>query len=168
MERISIFLVDPNQLFREGLKLLLEDCGCDVAGEARSLQEVMPLLVPGRRVDLVLMGSACGAHPAEPALGAIRAQRPHVKAVILADLDADDPPGLALRSADARLGNDLSVAMLVRGFRHVMAGESVDGSPSPGAPALAAKAPRDLWSGVRRRLRRLAAGLSIRPLLSSR
>jgi DNA-binding NarL/FixJ family response regulator len=167
MERLSIFLVDPNQLFREGMKLLLNDHDCDVAGEARSLHELTPPLVPGRRVDLVLVGSACGPRAGEAVLGAIRAHHPYIRSVFLADLDAAGPAGFDMGSADARLGSDVSVAMLVGACRHIMASSGVEIPTGGGSPALAAEGAR-AFSGMGCVLRWLAATLSIRPLVPNR
>jgi DNA-binding NarL/FixJ family response regulator len=168
MERLSIFLIDPNQLFREGLKLLLNDHDCDVAGEARSLYDLTPPLAPGRRIDVVLMGSACRAYAAEPALGAIRAHHPNVKTVILTDLGAEAAAGIALCPTDAQLGNDLSVATLVRAFGHVMAGERVGTATGEPSSTAAAEIPGTVSSWTRRILRRITAALSIGPLVANR
>src|SRR5690242_17089088 len=112
MERLYVFLIDPNQLFREGLKLLLADRNWDVAGEARSLAEVRPPLVAGP-LDLVIARPSADLGATEAALDAIRAHHPAVKAVLL-DPRRPGAPWLAFdASADAQLTTDMSAATLM-------------------------------------------------------
>jgi DNA-binding NarL/FixJ family response regulator len=123
MERQSVFLIDSNQLFREGLKLLLADRGWEIAGEARFLAEVRPPLVAGP-LDLVVARAGTDFPATEAALGAIRAHHPAVKTVLLADPHRAVALSRALVvSADAQLTTDISAATLMRALDRIMAAE---------------------------------------------
>jgi two-component system nitrate/nitrite response regulator NarL len=126
MDRLHVFLIDPNQLFREGLKRLLSDGNCIVVGEARSIREVNLALVSDRRIDLVATDFGDDTVAAKATLTAIRARHPGVKIVALAD--GNNPASLVRAmdwSLDAYLTRHMSADALVRAFALVMAGQQI-------------------------------------------
>jgi two-component system nitrate/nitrite response regulator NarL len=125
MAIINLFLVDPNQLFRDGLKRLLEERDCVVAGQASSLAAAADALAAAGPVDILVFDVAteedCGA-----VLERIRFARPAAKAVVLT---ADSGRDVLVRaigwSVDSYLTKDMSAEALVRSFELVMLGQQI-------------------------------------------
>jgi two-component system nitrate/nitrite response regulator NarL len=172
MGRIGLFLVDPNQLFREGLKRLLDGTSYVILGEARSLGEAVPLLESQSAVDLVVL-DADGQAGDEigHTIQALRSHRPGLKVVILT---ADRSRGSLQRavgwSVDSYLFKDMSPDALARSFQLVMLGQqifptklmlSMLGAPTTGqAPNTPAAAPNGLSPREVQILRHLMNGHS--------
>jgi DNA-binding NarL/FixJ family response regulator len=53
-----IFLVEPNQLFREGLRRLLQAQDCLIVGEASSLRDTLDQLAAAEPADLLVFDFA--------------------------------------------------------------------------------------------------------------
>jgi two-component system nitrate/nitrite response regulator NarL len=127
MEPTSVFLVDRNQLFREGLKRLLDPRHYPVVGEARSLGEAEVALIRERRPDLMVFDieglepDACARRLAE-----IRADAPDIKVIILTG-DGSRATFLAAigLAVDAYLFKDMSADALIRSFQVVAVGQQI-------------------------------------------
>jgi two-component system nitrate/nitrite response regulator NarL len=125
MDCIGLFLVDPNQLFREGLKHLLNGHACAVVGEARTLGEAEPVLGPPAQV-LVMDFDEEALELAAVQLPQIRAKHPHLKIVVLTAERSRDALMRAIEwSVDSYLLKDMSVEALVCSFQHVMLGQQI-------------------------------------------
>jgi two-component system nitrate/nitrite response regulator NarL len=123
---LHVFLIDPNQLFREGLKRLLSESNCVVVGEARSLREVTMSLIADQRIDLVATDFADDSAAARATLAAIRARHPNAKIVALADGQSSASLARAVDwSLDAYLTRHMSAEALVRAFALVVAGQQI-------------------------------------------
>jgi two-component system nitrate/nitrite response regulator NarL len=125
MDRIRLYLVDPNQLFREGLKRLLNDSDCAVVGEARTLGEADASC--GVLADILVMDfeeDAAGAGAMR--LEEVRARHPQLKIVILtADRSRDTLLRAISWSVDSYHLKDMSAEALICSFRHVMLGQQI-------------------------------------------
>jgi two-component system nitrate/nitrite response regulator NarL len=171
MDRLGIFLIDTNQLFREGLKRLLNEQRCAVVGEARHLEEALPQIVAGRGIDLVVFDSATAVHPdPAPALRAIREALPTVRVVVLTDDATPAGFGRAMGwGIDGYLLKDMSPEALTRSLQLAMMGQQVFPTRltvallGTGAPAVAEKpaaSPRGLSPREDQILRFLVNGAS--------
>lgn len=127
MEFTSVFLVDRNQLFREGLKRLLDPRQYPVVGEARSLGEAEVALIRDRRPGLMVFDieglepEACARRLAE-----IRVDCPDIKVIILT-ADGSRATFLAAigLAVDAYLFKDMSADALIRSFEVVALGQQI-------------------------------------------
>jgi two-component system, NarL family, nitrate/nitrite response regulator NarL len=127
MGRIGLFLVDPNQLFREGLKRLLDGASHTIVGEARSLAEAVPLLEREAALDILVLDLE--GQPAEDvgaAVQSLRARRPGLKVVILtADRSRNSLMKAIGWSVDSYLFKDMSPDALARSFQLIMLGQQI-------------------------------------------
>jgi two-component system nitrate/nitrite response regulator NarL len=127
MDHLRVFLVDPNQLFREGLKRLLDDEKYVVAGEAKSLDDALPSILAHRGIDLVVFD--CEMPEASDPAGALRAIRealPAVRIVVLTNNATRSMLGRALGwGVDAYLLKDMSPEALTRSLQLAMMGQQV-------------------------------------------
>lgn len=127
MDCIGLFLVDPNQLFREGLKRLLDSSHYAIVGEARSLDEADAVLAVDAAVDLIVLdveGQETEEHAA--ILQRIRSRYPALRVIVLT---ADRSHGALMKaigwSVDSYLFKDMSPEALVRSFQLVMLGQQI-------------------------------------------
>jgi two-component system nitrate/nitrite response regulator NarL len=127
MDCLRVFLVDPNQLFREGLKRLLDDEKCIVVGEARHLDEALPHLLASRDTDLVVFDcDSPDARDPTAAIKAIRAHLPTVKVVVLTNNVTRAVLSRAIAwGIDGYLLKDLSPPALIGSLQLVMLGQQV-------------------------------------------
>jgi two-component system nitrate/nitrite response regulator NarL len=127
MDRLGIFLIDPNQLFREGLKRLLSEQKCAVVGEAKTLEEALPEIGAGRGIDLVVFDCEApeGSNPAA-AIRTLRSALPTVRVVVLTN---NATPGLFGRAIgwgiDGYLLKDMSPEALTRSLQLVTMGQQI-------------------------------------------
>jgi two-component system nitrate/nitrite response regulator NarL len=126
MQEIHVALVERNQLFREGLRVLLERNFTSVA-EASDADEALACIDTGRaaKVDILIL-SGGGAVESLDRLDAFRQHFPKCKIVLLAE---PGPPG-ALASAmnagiDGYLSKDTSSDALVQSLILVNLGEKM-------------------------------------------
>ena len=133
MNDTKILLVDPHQLSREGLKLLLAGEGYDVVGATRSLDEARAAIEHGARPDLVLLVLGEREHIA--ALQQTRAAFADFKFVILA---TEVSPALLAQCVEtgvnACLLRDMSAAILTQSLRLVMLGQQIFPTPVAATP----------------------------------
>jgi two-component system nitrate/nitrite response regulator NarL len=127
VNRFSIFLIDPDRLFREGIKRILDDSAYETVGEARSIEEARGVLGSGERVDLVALdvGDWEAAGIGE-FLHELRARIEGVKVVVLTSDRSRGTIGKAIGwSVDAYLLKDMSPEALTRSLQLVMLGQQI-------------------------------------------
>ncbi len=120
MTNLTVFLIDPNRLFREGLKRVLDSARFTVVGEAASLHETT-----ASEADLMLIDPAAGDITPE-SFQALRATHPKIRIVVLtSELDAQHL-AVALRAgANGYLRKDIASEALMQSLTLVMMGETV-------------------------------------------
>jgi two-component system nitrate/nitrite response regulator NarL len=136
MNGTKVLLIDPHQLSREGLKLLLVGATYDVVGATRSLEEARAAIEQGLRPDLVLLVLG---HPGESqhiaALPQIRAGFADFKFVILA---TEVSPAMLAQCVEAGVNacllRDMSAAILTQSLRLVMLGQQIFPTPVAAPP----------------------------------
>jgi two-component system, NarL family, nitrate/nitrite response regulator NarL len=125
MQSTSVFLVDTNKLFREGLKALFTDGEFRITREASNLDEVLPILASEAAPELILIDPVA-ANEAVGAVKAIKAQCPESRLVLLTNhLELDIMANAILAGADGFLMKDISPEALAQSLRLVMMGEKV-------------------------------------------
>ncbi len=127
MDRVNVFLIDSNKLFREGMKRLFETTPYRVVGEAGSLREGLPSLETADEApDLILLDLANSGEDEIEALRTLRAGHPHVRVVVLAaDLCARRLSAALGAGAHGYLMKDIACEALTQSLRLVMMGEKV-------------------------------------------
>jgi DNA-binding NarL/FixJ family response regulator len=125
LEELSVLLVDDHDLFRTGLRNLLEEQGVHVVGEAPNGQTALRLaaeLAP----DVVIMDLNM------PGLSGVETTRhltgiaPLVRVVVLTiSIDDDDVMDAVMAGACGYLLKDSSIEDLITGIRAAAAGESL-------------------------------------------
>ncbi len=115
MARGNVLIIDPNQLFREGLKQLLLKAGFAVGGVGKDLAEATKKAVPSRPADLVIVTLEPGSSM-EASLDQIRLIRRSLPAVKLVALAASLSHAEFLQivrvGVDAVLTNNISIGVL--------------------------------------------------------
>jgi DNA-binding NarL/FixJ family response regulator len=127
MPSIRVSIVDPLQLPREGLRLLLAGAAYDVIGATPSLAAALADIKGGARPDLLVVVLRDSGDSFESAtLQRIRAITPECKIVLIA---SDIAPELPARAndwgANALLRSDMSGDVLTRSLRLVMHGQAI-------------------------------------------
>jgi two-component system nitrate/nitrite response regulator NarL len=124
MQMINVVLVGRNNLFRQGLRRLLDSSQFSVAGEARDLTALEALLEEGLAPDLVVAElNGCLEVDVE-SLREVRAIYPDIRVVVLAnELCLSDMARLLKAGADGYLVNDLSAEAFSLSLLLVMKGE---------------------------------------------
>jgi two-component system nitrate/nitrite response regulator NarL len=127
MGRFGLFLIDPNQLFREGLRRLLSGEQFHVLGEARSLAEACATPWPERRPDLVLLDIESLDEETTPGLLAgLRDLLSEAKIVVLsAGCSRISLARAVAWSFDAYLLKDMSSETLTQSLQLVMLGQQI-------------------------------------------
>jgi two-component system nitrate/nitrite response regulator NarL len=155
---IHVVLVARNNLFRQGLRRLLDPSEFSVTGEARDLTTLGRLLQDGFASDLVVAELNGCPEAAVESLRELRAAHPDLRIVVLADeLSLSEMARLLQAGADGYLVNELSAEAFSLSLLLVMKGEKV--LPSTLASMLAAgdgaliKAQRNLTERERQILR---------------
>jgi DNA-binding NarL/FixJ family response regulator len=131
-DAVRVLLVDDHDLFRSGLRTLLEEQDIDVIGDAPSGEEALQL-VGELAPDVVLMDLEM------PGMGGVRATReiatiaPLTRVIVLTISEQDsDVMDAILAGACGYLLKDASIQDLLRGIRGAAVGESLI---SPGIAA---------------------------------
>jgi two-component system nitrate/nitrite response regulator NarL len=127
MEPRSVFLIDKNQLFRAGIKRLLDGGQYNVVGEARALGAAEVALVRDHGADLLILEvEHCDAGLCGDLLQEVRRGRPEIKIVILT---GDGSRASFLRalswSVDGYLFKDMSPEALVRSLELIALGQQI-------------------------------------------
>jgi len=137
MAGIGVLIVDPHQLSREGLKLLLAGDTYEVIGATTALDAALLAIAGGVRPDLLVValpaaGESVQAASQNTALQQIRAVVPGCKIVLLAN--AISPALLAQATewrVNALLHGDMSREVLVHSLHLVMLGQAIFPAAAP-------------------------------------
>jgi two-component system, NarL family, nitrate/nitrite response regulator NarL len=124
MKTINVVLVGTNQLFRQGLRSLLDPCQFSVAAEARDLTVLEALLEEGPPPDLVVADlNGCDDKNVD-SLRRLRGDHEGIRIVVLAnELSLSEMARLLKAGADGYLVNDLSADAFSLSLLLVMKGE---------------------------------------------
>jgi two-component system nitrate/nitrite response regulator NarL len=128
----QILLIDPHQLSREGLKLLLASEAYDVVGATRSLDDASVAIEQGLRPDLVLLvlGHSGGSEHLT-ALHQIRAGFADCKFVIIVtEVSLSLLAQCVEAGVNACLLRDMSASILTQSLRLVMLGQQIFPAPT--------------------------------------
>jgi two-component system, NarL family, nitrate/nitrite response regulator NarL len=126
MQKIDIIIVDENQLFREGLKQLLENSAFNVAGEAENIADAMQKIKDGLDPSIALV-EFDAANVDISALKQWRERCPNLKLVVLAATSRDilNLARCFEAGADAYLLKTISPEALQQSMSLVLLGEKV-------------------------------------------
>ncbi|MCG5243239.1 LuxR C-terminal-related transcriptional regulator [Azospirillum doebereinerae] len=120
MTSVTTFLVDPNRLFREGMKRLFDGSRFDVIGEAAAIRDSA-----SSEAQLVLIDPALSEIAAET-FHALREAHPKARLVVLTgELDAQRLAAALRAGADGYLRKDIASESLMQSLTLVMMGEKV-------------------------------------------
>jgi DNA-binding NarL/FixJ family response regulator len=134
-EGVRVLLVDDHDLFRTGLKTLLDEHGVEVVGEASDGQTAIDL-VKEHAPDVVLMDLEMPGKRGVEATREIVAAAPLTRVVVLTISDQDsDVMDAVVAGACGYLLKDASIQELLRGIQAASVGESLI-SPSIAAKVL--------------------------------
>ena len=140
MDMIDVVLVGRNNLFRQGLRRLLDPSQFSVVGEERDLEALSALLEEGLAPDLVVAELNDCHEAAIDSLRQLRAAHQDLRIVVLAnELSLPDMACLLRAGADGYLVNELSADAFSLSLLLVMKGEKV--LPSTLAGMLASDSP---------------------------
>jgi two-component system, NarL family, nitrate/nitrite response regulator NarL len=136
MNGTKVLLIDPHQLSREGLKLLLVGESYDVVGATRSLDEARAAVEQGLRPELVLLVLGNSDESQQiAALPQTRAGFADFKFVIIA---AEASPALLTQCIEAGVNacllRDMSATVLTQSLRLVMLGQQIFPTPIAAPP----------------------------------
>src|SRR5437868_4049926 len=132
----QVLLIDPHQLSREGMKLLLASEAYDVVGAARSLGEASAAIEQGLHPDLVLLVLGYPGESQHTAtLQQIRAGFSDFKFVIIApEVSSALLAQFVEAGVNACLLRDMSAAVLTQSLRLVMLGQQIFPTPTAALP----------------------------------
>jgi len=125
MEPKGLFLVDRNELFREGLKQLLARKAFSVHGEARNLQEAQQLLADGPPPDVVLADLADYGDEELDRLRDLRAQLPSKIVVLTTEANLQQLIDLIRVGVQGYITKDISFETLVQVLRLAMQDDEI-------------------------------------------
>ena len=126
-DAVSIYLIDPNVLFRQGLGQLLGGSGFEIMAQADRIDVLPADLEMPRLIIADPMGPA-GLH----AMEALHRRAPHSSIVVLTDrVDATLLSQYLNAGADACLLKDMTAPALVQSLKLVLLGERVFPSTLP-------------------------------------
>lgn len=130
MSAIRVVLVDDQQLFRKGVRALLEEeGGFEIVGEAGNGAQGQEIVL-ATHPDVVLMDVQMPVCTGVEATRNIKAQRPDIRVIILTVSDTDDDLFNAIKAgADGYLLKDLKPDELFQMITGVMAGETPISAP---------------------------------------
>jgi two-component system nitrate/nitrite response regulator NarL len=116
-------LIEPNRLFRQGLKYLLSDTGFDVSAEFNTVDLALGSGTTSTTVDLVISSQSVKD---EAELRALREAFPTARLMVLADnLSVDVLRAAIDGGADGFLVKNISPEVLIQSLQLVMLGEKV-------------------------------------------
>ncbi len=120
----TVFLIDSNRLFREGLKRLLQGSAFSVTGEASSMEEGISFLTSsGGQPAIVLLDAQTVS---ERDINALRALAPQTRVVMLSPDFSTQRLSDALRAGvHGYLVKDIACESLIQSLQLVLLGEKV-------------------------------------------
>ena len=122
---VRVALVDDHEVFRRGLRDLLEERGLEVVGEASSGEEAIGLAVE-EIPDVVLMDISLPRVSGIEATRRIRAETPHTRVVMLtASADEDDVNEAILAGASGYLLKNGAIDTIASGVGAAANGEAL-------------------------------------------
>jgi len=126
MNPVGLFLVDENQLFREGLKRLLAGTGFLVCGEAKSLKDAQQLLDPdGQMPDVIVIDLAVCDNDEVDRLRKLRTMLRSKIAVLAAELDLRRFVDVVTVGVQGYITKDISFETLVQVLRLAMQDDEI-------------------------------------------
>jgi len=126
MQTFQIFLVDPSQLLREGLRKLLDDPSFAVTGEAATVAEALTKITPDNTPDLMLVDYSADDKQRLEEIKSLRQRMPKMRVVVLTDVLSSVSLAQCFDAgADGYLVKNISSAALKQSLRLVMIGEKV-------------------------------------------
>jgi two-component system nitrate/nitrite response regulator NarL len=126
MQTFQIFLVDPSQLLREGLRRLLDDPSFTVCGEAATLNDALGKITQEGTPDLLLLDYTTDDKQRLDEIRALRQRLPKMRVVVLTDaLSSTSLAQCFDAGADGYLVKNISSVALKQSLRLVMIGEKV-------------------------------------------
>lgn len=146
MTRGNILIVDPNQLFREGLKQLLLKARFTISGDGRDLVEAINRAAASKPADLIILTltSGEGMEAGLIQIGLVRRRLPSVKLVALAASLSSAEFLQAMRAGvDAVLTNDISTGVLQASLDLVLQSQQIFLAPLSHLLAVVTADPRD-------------------------
>ncbi|WP_207481318.1 LuxR C-terminal-related transcriptional regulator [Arenibaculum pallidiluteum] len=124
MQPVTVALIDPNKLFREGLKALLRGGDFQIEGEAASIDEALAPL-SANPPQLILVDPASMGDVSD-SIGRLRAMLAQTRIVVLTTVLEPQNLAAAIQAgADGFLMKDVSPDALQQSLRLVMLGEKV-------------------------------------------
>src|SRR5919112_187922 len=124
LEDVRVLIVDDHDLFRSGLRNLLEEEGVQIVGEASAGQEALKI-VRELAPDVVVMDLNMPGMGGVEATRQVAARNPATHVLVLTISSDDDSIMQAMMAgASGYLLKDASVEELVAGIRAAAAGES--------------------------------------------
>jgi DNA-binding NarL/FixJ family response regulator len=141
---LKVLVADDHPLILQGLRRTLESCeDIDVVGEARTGDEVMPL-VERRRPDIVLLDMRMPGLDSAECIRRISASRPDVKTIVLsASEDRATIEEAIAAGASAYVLKSVSALDLPAAIRQVAAGYTLYHSPAGANPRAGEQASSD-------------------------
>jgi DNA-binding NarL/FixJ family response regulator len=125
LDELRVLLVDDHDLFRSGLRGLLEEQGLNVVGEAENGQQALRL-VPELAPDVVIMDLKMPGLTGVEATRKISSVAPLARVVVLTiSADDDDVMNAVMAGACGYLLKDSSIDQLIAGIRAAANGESL-------------------------------------------
>lgn len=126
MQTFNIFLVDPSQLLREGLRRLLDDPAFTVSGEAATLAEALNKIDADEAPDLLLLDYSADDRQRLEDVRSLRQRFPQMRVVVLTDVLSSVSLAQCFDAgADGYLVKNISSVALKQSLRLVMIGEKV-------------------------------------------
>jgi DNA-binding NarL/FixJ family response regulator len=125
LDELRVLLVDDHDLFRSGLRGLLEEQGLNVVGEAENGQQALRL-VPELAPDVVIMDLKMPGLTGVEATRKISSVAPLARVVVLTiSAEDDDVMNAVMAGACGYLLKDSSIDQLIAGIRAAANGESL-------------------------------------------
>jgi two-component system, NarL family, nitrate/nitrite response regulator NarL len=125
MKPLRVVLVDPSQLFCDGLRRLFEAYGCEVVAQSPSLQDAVHVLATSTAGDMLIFDFAdddnCG-----PVIEQLRFAWPSIKYVVLTGNTSRKALARAIGWAvDSYLSKDMSAEVLIQSCKFIMLGQQI-------------------------------------------
>jgi DNA-binding NarL/FixJ family response regulator len=122
---VSVALVDDHELFRRGLRELLEEHGFNVVGEASNGEDAIELAA-AEVPDVALLDISMPGISGVAATRRIRSDTPHTRVVMLTvSADEEDVNEAILAGASGYLLKDASIEAIVSGTHAAARGEAI-------------------------------------------